>query len=448
MIKQTAALLSVALLGLSTAACGSNNNSESQPSASGASPSASEPASESASASASASAEPVKLRIYAQYADDDTKLPYDYAVAELKKEMPNVELELEIQAQDDGQKLKTYAATGNLPDIFQAGLDIINTFKESGNILQLDEYSDKYGFTDAVLPSAMNTLKTDDGHVYAFPYAGNEMILLYYNKELFEQNGVKVPTTFEEWQQAVETFKKNDIIPLALFAKEKWPDVALYDIFASRYDEAGITKLDKGLAKASDEAYKTAAEQLAALVKAGLLQKGATSMNYDQASALFFEGKAAMFLNGQWDIEASTNALGDKVDWMYYPGTDASNYESSKLVFSGGGGPGGYAVNPKSKNVEVAAEVAAFISRKYAEFKYTERGTPIVATKVDKEIVKAYPPMMEKLAQAIPNMKTTAFAWGLSNPKFKAAIEDASQGLMAGTTAEQFVKEVDKAIGQ
>ncbi|WP_222708685.1 hypothetical protein [Paenibacillus sp. N3.4] len=29
---------------------------------------------------------PVKLRIYAQYADDDTKTPYDYAVAELKKE--------------------------------------------------------------------------------------------------------------------------------------------------------------------------------------------------------------------------------------------------------------------------------------------------------------------------------------------------------------------------
>jgi raffinose/stachyose/melibiose transport system substrate-binding protein len=64
----------------------------------------------------------ITLRIYAQYSDDDTKIPYDYAVAELAKDYPNVKLELDIQAQDDGQKLQTYAATGNLPDIFQVGL--------------------------------------------------------------------------------------------------------------------------------------------------------------------------------------------------------------------------------------------------------------------------------------------------------------------------------------
>ncbi|MBW5449284.1 extracellular solute-binding protein [Cohnella sp. CFH 77786] len=450
MIRKTGAILLIALLAFTAAACGgsgSTNGSNASPSAGSASPSGSE-SSAAASPSASASAEKVKLRIYAQYADEDTKLPYDYAVAELKKEMPNVELELDIQAQDDGQKLKTYAATGNLPDIYQAGLDIINTFKQSGNIQQLDEYADKFGFKDAMQPSAMNTLVTDDGHIYAFPYAGNEMILLYYNKELFEKFGVKVPTTFDEWKTAVETFKKNGIIPLSMFAKEKWPDVALYDVFASRLDPAGITKLDKGQAKASDPAYKTAAEKLAELVKAGLLAKGATNMNYDQAAALFYEGKAAMFLNGQWEIEASTKALGDKVAWMFYPGMDAAGYESSKLVFSGGGGPGGYAVNPKSEHVELAAQVAAFMSRKYAEFKYTERGTPIVATKVDKPIVKQYPPMMQELAKVIPDMKSTAFAWGLSNPKFKAAIEDASQSLLAGTSAEQFVKEVDKAIGQ
>lgn len=449
MLKKTGALTLATALTLSLAACGGNkdNGNAASPSESAsAKPSAS--ASPSASPSADASAKPVKLRIYAQYADDDTKLPYDYAIAELKKEMPNVELELDIQAQDDGQKLKTYAATGNLPDIFQAGLDIINTFKQSGNILQLDQYAESTGFKDAMVPSAMNTLVTDDGHIYAFPYAGNEMILLYYNKELFEQNGVKVPTNLGELEAAVKAFKAKDIIPLSVFAKEKWPDVALYDIFANHLDEGGIAKLDKGQAKASDPAYREAAQRLSDLVKLGLLPKGATSLNYDQAAALFYEGKAAMFLNGQWEIEASTAKLGDKVAWMYYPTADAANAEASKIVFSGGGGPGGYAVSPNTKDPELAAKVAAFISRKYAEFKYTQRGTPIVATKVDKAIEKPYPPMMEELNKAIPTMKTTAFAWGLSNPKFKAAIEDASQALLAGGSVDQFVKDVDKAIGQ
>lgn len=446
MFRKTTALLLSLILTLSLAACGGANNN--------AAPSASEAApSESAAASAPASEaavpeEAVKLRIYAQYAGEDTEAPYDYAIAELKKEMPNVELELDIQAQDDGQKLKTYAATGNLPDIFQAGQDIISTFKESGNILELDSYVDSTGFRDAMHPSAMNTLVSDDGHTYAFPYAGNEMILIFYNKELFEKFGVKVPTTYDELKVAVETFKTNDIVPLSVFAKEKWPGVALFDVFATRMDEGGVQKLDKGQAKASDETYRAAAEKLAEFVELGLLAKGATSMNYDQAAALFYEGKAAMFLNGQWEIDGSTKALGDKVGWMFYPGSDAANAEASKLVFSGGGGPGGYAVSPHTKNPELAAKVAAFLSRKYAEYKYTQYGTPIVATKVEKAIEKPFPPLMEELNKVIPEMKTTAFAWGLSNPRFKAAIEDAAQGLLAGMSVDQFVKDVDKALEQ
>ncbi|QGQ99017.1 extracellular solute-binding protein [Paenibacillus psychroresistens] len=391
---------------------------------------------------------PVKLRIYAQYADEDTKTPYDYAVAELKKEMPNVELELEIQAQDDGQKLKTYAATGNLPDIFQAGLDQINTFKKSNNILMLDEYVDKFGFKDKMQPSAMNTLYTEDGHAYAFPYAGNELILLYYNKELFEKNNIKVPTTYDEMMTAVKGFKAANITPMALFAKEKWPDVALYDIFASRYSPAGILDLDKGKTQVTDPIYKSAAQNIIDLVKAGLLPKGATNLNYDQAAALFHEGKAAMFINGQWEIEAATKALGDKAAYMYYPAADAASYEKSKYAFSGSGGPGGYAVSANTKDKELAAKVASFISLKYAEYKYTQRANPIVATKVDIPVVKAFPAMMEQLSKDIPNItSTTAFAWGLSNPKFKAALEDGSQNLMTGAySADNFVKDLANAI--
>ncbi|CAK4853295.1 unnamed protein product [Aphanomyces euteiches] len=390
---------------------------------------------------------PVKLRIYAQYADEDTKTPYDYAVAELKKEMPNVELELEIQAQDDGQKLKTYAATGNLPDIFQAGLDQINTFKKSNNILMLDEYVDKFGYKEKMQPSAMNTLYTEDGHAYAFPYAGNELILLYYNKELFEKNNVKVPTTYEEMMTAVKAFKAANITPMALFAKEKWPDVALYDIFATRYSPAGILDLDKGKAQVTDPIYKSAAQNVVDLVKAGLLPKGATNLNYDQAAALFHEGKAAMFVNGQWEIEAATAALGDKVSYMYYPAADAASYEKSKYAFSGSGGPGGYAVSSNTKDKELAAKVASFMSLKYAEYKYTQRANPIVATKVDIPVVKAFPAMMEQLSKDIPNItSTTAFAWGLSNPKFKAALEDGTQNLMTGAySADRFVEDLANA---
>jgi len=396
----------------------------------------------------SAENEKIQLRIYEQYADEDTKVPYDYAVAELAKAYPNVELILDIQAQDDGQKIQTYAATGNLPDIYKAGLSQIATFRESGNIQVLDEYAESTGYLDMAHPSAENIIYSQDGHIYAFPYAGNELVMWYYNKSLFEKYDVKVPETYDELLTAIEVFKANDIIPMSLFAKEKWITTALYDVMATRFVPGGIDALDRLDAKASDEGYAKAAEALHELVTAGLLPDGVTNLNYDQAASLFYEEKAAMFLNGQWEIEASTAKLGDKVDWMFYPVMEG--YEQNRTAFSGGGAPGGYAVNPDSEHLDLAAEVAAFMAKKYCEAKYTLRSNPILALQVPEDVVpvKPFPPMMEKLAAEMKNItSTTKFAWGLSNPKFKVAIEDQSQLLVTPFyTAEEFVTEMDKAM--
>jgi raffinose/stachyose/melibiose transport system substrate-binding protein len=94
--------------------------------------------------------EKVKLTIYAQYADDDTKVPYDYAVGKLAEAFPEVELELIIQAQDDGATLLALAAAQNLPDIYQTGSGILSTFRTSKQIMVLDDVAASTGFIDKV----------------------------------------------------------------------------------------------------------------------------------------------------------------------------------------------------------------------------------------------------------------------------------------------------------
>ncbi len=449
-MKKFLSLLLVSIMVLSLAACRSEESAEetkTETTTDGASETKTDGDSEE-KADETGADEEITLTIYAQYSDDDTKIPYDYAVEELAKAYPNVTLELDIQAQDDGQKLQTYAATGNLPDIFQVGLSQINAFKESGNILVLDDYVESTGFGDKLVPSAANLLWNEDGHAYAFPYAGNELVLLYYNKAIFEEYGVAVPETYDDLVAAVETFKANDIIPLSIFAKEGWITTALYDVFATRMNPAGIVALDQGAAMASDADYALATEKLEELVNLGLIADGATNTNYDQAASLFYEGKAAMFLNGQWEIEGSTNALGDDVDWMWYPVLN-ENPDAARAL-SGGGAPGGYAVSPYSDHVELAAEVAAFISEKYCEAKYNLRNNPLLAVQVETspEVEASWPPMMQKLSAELGNItSTSAFAWGLQNPTFKVAVEEQSQFLLTkGYTAAEFMEEMDKAI--
>lgn len=407
---------------------------------------ASEAASEAAGGDTAAdSGEKVTISIYTQYADDDTKVPYDYAAEQVKEAFPNVELKLIVQAQDDGQTLKTLAATGQLPDIYQASTDIINTFRESNQILVLNDVAEKTGFLDKLYDANKELAYADDGNIYAFPFSGQEYVLWYYNKALFEENGLEVPHTYDDLLHCIEVFKSKGIIPLSLFGQEGWNTTAAFDAVCTRYTAGGIKALDEGSAKITDQAYVDAAKKFEELVKAGLFQEDATTTNYDQASEKFFSGQSAMYINGQWFIEDATKELGENVDWMFYPAEDEAAYEAGKKVFSGGGSSSGFAVNPDSENVELAAEVAEFITEKYCEAKVMYRHNPLVALNTGKESESELPPMMQKLSDTLPSVtNTTKFTWGLTNSVFNDGIQAETQGLVSGQfTADEFIQDME-----
>ncbi len=395
-----------------------------------------------------ASGDKVTLSIYTQYADDDTKVPYDYAVEQLKEAYPNVELNLIVQAQDDGQTLKTLAATGQLPDIYQASTDIINTFRESNQIMVLNDVAKSTGFLDKLYDANKDLAYAEDGNIYAFPFSGQEYVLWYYNKALFAENNLEVPQTYDDLLNCIEVFKSKGITPLALFGQEGWNTAAAFDVIATRYTTGGIKALDEGSAKITDQAYVDAANKMEELVKAGLYQDDATTTNYDQASEKFLSGQAAMFINGQWYIEDATKTLGDDVDWMFYPAQDAASYEAGKAAFSGGGSSSGFAVNPDSENAALAAEVAEFITEKYCEAKVMYRHNPLVAINTGKEPDSEYPAMMKKLSDTLPSVtSTTKFTWGLTNSTFNDAIQSESQGLVSGQfTAEEFIQDIEDTM--
>jgi len=391
--------------------------------------------------------EKITLKIYAQYSDDDTKVPYDYAVEKLAEAYPNVELELIVQAQDDGATLLGMASANNLPDIFQTSSGVLPTLRQSKQLMILNDVAEKTGFAGKVYDTCKEFLYSDDGNVYAFPYAGHEYVLLYVNTALFEQYNLELPTTFDEMIECAKVFNENGIVPMALFAQEPWNAAAVYDMVATRYNAGGIKALDEGTAAITDEAYVTAAEKVAEMAAAGMFQADVTSTNYDQAAQMFQAGQAAMFVNGQWYIEDATKYLGENVTWIPYPSYDEEAYEASKNAFAGGGSVAGYAVNPDGEHAELAAEVAAFMSEKYCEAKITLRNNPLVALDVGMTNDQL-PVMMQELVDTIPSMtSTTLFTWGLGNATFTEAIGTWSQALVSGEyTAEEVIEEIAAAM--
>ncbi|RXE69155.1 extracellular solute-binding protein, partial [Muribaculaceae bacterium Isolate-013 (NCI)] len=130
-------------------------------------------------------------------------------------------------------------------------------------------------------------------------------------KAIFEENGVAIPTTIDEWVTASEELTAKGITVLPIFGKEQLICNTFYDALVTRYIPEGLTGLQQGTTSIRDEGYLKAAQDLERLAAAGAFPAGVTTLNYEQATNLWYNGEAAMFLNGQWEISTTDEYLGD-----------------------------------------------------------------------------------------------------------------------------------------
>lgn len=436
----------VMLTGL--AACGGTAETETPPTPAASDDGAEDPA---ASGGGDGEHEPVTLRIYVRYSDDDTILPYDYAVECLAEDMPWVTLELDPMPADDGVKLKSMVATGDMPDIFGIqGDNLLDSVIQAGAVQDLTDTITENGFFDKVLPAAYSKLYHTDGNIYTLPYTGTEVALLFVNKTIFEENNVEIPRTIEEWISAAETFSAAGITTLPIFGKEQWICNTLYDALVTRYIPDGLSSLHDGSHSIREEGFLKAAQDLEALAAAGAFPDGVTTLNYEQATNLWYNGQSAMFLNGQWEIPTTEQYLGDQADWIPIPAASEEEYETSQHAFIGGTGTAaGLAVCAWSENYDVAVEVACYLAEKYAEYNYTQRGSTTIAVRCDKPMEVEQSAMNAKLSEAIQEAtSTTVLAGSGSNVELYTVLGEGTQSLLAGVmTAEDFIESVALVTG-
>ncbi|QHQ60229.1 extracellular solute-binding protein [Anaerocolumna sedimenticola] len=391
----------------------------------------------------------ITYKVCTYYGGDSTVFA-EFAAEKIKEKYPNVTLEFETLPSDGGLTIKTRAATGDLPDILLVDSGSIDVLAKSGSIITLDEYVDKLNIKDYYTPAIMeNCLYSPDGHVYQFPMGSISPILWYYNKQIFADNNVKVPTNFDELMTAVTAFKEKGIIPMAMFGKEPWPLGAFFDTFAVKENPGGNYALSKGEAKASDESYSKIIGKMEQAIKAGIFQDGATNTDFDTASALFKEGKSAMFLNGSWYTADAITGLGDKADVILsYPTADAGKETVNQYSMTGGGDTSGMAVTANAEDKELAANIA-FLFAYYREVAQYEKNS-LVTTPLQTDgltLENELDPISAKLLETIPQFSyNTKFLHTLPNTKFATTFTEEMQKLLVGETKDDFIKNVDKSI--
>lgn len=111
------------------------------------------------------------------------------------------------QGQYTDLKTKTTAAlkSGSVPAIAQAYPDWVAEYLQSGSVVDLDPYINdgKVGikdFDDIIKSYREENSQYEGGKFYSLPFNKSTEVL-YYNKKFFDENDLKVPTTWDEVEE-------------------------------------------------------------------------------------------------------------------------------------------------------------------------------------------------------------------------------------------------------
>lgn len=269
-------------------------------------------------------------------------------------------------------KLNALIAAGDTPDVFivSPGPQLTD-YVEPGVAAPLDDYLNKDGWKDTFAGDAVFTQQTYDGKIYAVPL-NTAAACCFYNTEMFEKAGAKVPTNWDEMIETCDKLQSAGYTPISISAGTAWC-LSMVAGYLCEAEGVDLAKLADGSASWEDGKLESAASKLVELSK--YFQKTAAGDTNDVATANFYNEEAAILIQGSWviaQINGSNPDFESKCGVFQFPGVDRIIAKSDSLCMSS-----------TSKNPDGAAALIKYFTDDTAQ-KYTaEKGGKIPVTNVD-----------------------------------------------------------------
>lgn len=265
-------------------------------------------------------------------------------------------IHLTIQSPNDATTvLKTRFIREDYPDVLGIGGDInFSYFIDAGILADISDYPGfpdiNQGYVDIL--EGLEFVPTEG--TYGVPYVANAAGILY-NREMFNEHGWEIPTTWEELMALCDTIQAEGILPFYFGFKDTWTCLAPWNALAVDLAPADVCKqVNAGSTNFTDE-YRETAEKMMALLQYG--EEGPFAYGYNDACIAFANGDSAMFTIGSYAVPYIKSVNPDlDVDSFVMPGS--SSPEGNTL---NSGVDLMFAVTEERPNKEAAYEVISFL---------------------------------------------------------------------------------------
>jgi raffinose/stachyose/melibiose transport system substrate-binding protein len=216
-----------------------------------------------------------------------------------------------------------------------------------------------------------------------------EFVMVYYNKQLFTQYGVQVPTTLAELEAAMDTFVAAGLVPIATGASEYPAQQIFYELVLSQADQNLIDsyQLYKSPVDFHNAAFTFGAQTMADWVQKGYIERNSTSMGAEDMGLAFESGNYPMMISGSWWYGRLMSEI-TNFDWgiFLFPGNQ----------FNPGSGGNLWIIPANSQNVDLAYDfIDITLSPEIQTILGNEGGLPVNA-----DLTQVTDPKVQELLQA------------------------------------------------
>lgn len=260
------------------------------------------------------------------------------ACATEEKQAP-LKVSTQPQANYD-QQIQLLAGQGALPTIFSGGNSpqVVQQMQEAGQLVEVGDELDGLGKSEDILPAAASTIESIyDGKSYVLPTEFN-IEGIWYNKKILADNGIEVPTTWDDLMAAADKLESADVVPFSAAGKDGWPITRLVGNYIFRtVGPDAMQKVADGEAELTEADYVAAAQAIADMGEKGYFGPSVGSIDYTTALNEFLTGKAGMYYMGSWALanfnDPAQDKIGaDNIGFMPFPDVAGGAGNSSQLA--------------------------------------------------------------------------------------------------------------------
>ncbi|MFI9011060.1 ABC transporter substrate-binding protein [Actinosynnema sp. NPDC053489] len=257
------------------------------------------------------SSDPNTLRLW-HYEGPDSAMGVAWAEAirQFEASHPGVKVEFEEKGFEQIQKTASMVLNSrDAPDVleYNKGNATTGLLSRQGLLTDLSDEVAARGWDRALGPGLATTARYDDrgvmgsGKWYGVPnYA--EYVLVYYNKTMFDQQGLAAPRTLEDLTAALRKFAAAGITPVALAGAEYPAAQLLYQLALTKADRAWVDRFQRytGEVNFHDEAWVFGAETFAEWLREGYLPRDSAGAKAEDMGLSFLQGRSPVMISGSW----------------------------------------------------------------------------------------------------------------------------------------------------